>query len=191
MLIKYNGMICFGETDYDGGSDSDEIYGITTITTYEVPWLSSTGEKKPNVRTSLLGVYDDVDAGETYRDSKIIYIGDAQDMTFAATCMEQDYGDPDALKSQIQTVAQAAAEAGKAAGYDVPDWAPGLLAGIGSALLGTGDDKLGTDSKVFTTGQLQQMGATRPQVERDIPYHFFTFHNGEGSTYKFYFELVP
>ncbi|MEX5713559.1 hypothetical protein AB1484_36515 [Parafrankia sp. FMc6] len=189
MIIKYNGMICFGETDYDGGSNSDEIYLVTTVTTYEAAWLGN-GQKKPTVRSALVGVYDDVDAGETYPDSSILYIGNIQDMTFAATCMEQDYGDPNALKTQIQQVAQAAADAGHAAGYDVPSWAPGLVATIGSALLGTGDDPLGTDSKVFTAADLQAMLNQPTQHERGLAYHFFTFHNGEGSTYKFYFELI-
>ncbi|MGX7828197.1 hypothetical protein ACTG9Q_24210 [Actinokineospora sp. 24-640] len=182
VMVVCTGMISFGETDYDGGSGSDEIYLITNIFTKEA------GQSR--VRTQMIGVFEPVDAGGTFPTTRILYMGEAKDMTLTATCMEQDYGDPDALAAETHQVAEAAAAGAKAAGYDVPDWAPGVLAEIANALFGTGDDNLGTASEYLPAARLEQMVNAPELDERGIKYKFFTMHTGEGSTYKFYFNVI-
>ena len=188
MILRNKGMICFGETDWDHGTASDEIYCISTVTTFEPPYAGQ--PPAPTVRTVHSEVYEDVDAGGSYSSGQILYIGEDRELVLAVTCMEQDQGDADELTAKVKSVAEAAAAAGHAAGYDVPDWAPGVVAEIGTALVGGGDDNLGTDTKVFRAGELTALANGGLKVEQGIQYHFFTFHNGEGSTYKFYFDIV-
>lgn len=182
VIIVNTGMICFGETDYDGGSGSDEIYLITNIFTEEA------GQSR--VRTQMTGVFDDVDAGGTFPTSRILYWGEVKDMTLTATCMEQDYGDAEALTDKAHQVAEAAAAAARAAGYDVPKWTPGVLAELASALFGTGDDNLGTATEHLPAARLEQMVNAPELVERGIKHKFFTMHTGGGSTYKFYYNVI-
>ncbi|MFF0088122.1 hypothetical protein ACFYR1_52345 [Streptomyces canus] len=182
VMVVCTGMICFGETDYDGGSGSDEIYLLTNIFTEEA------GQSR--VRTQSTGVFEPVDQGGTFPFTRILYMGEAQDMTLAATCMEQDYGDPDALADKAHQVAEASAQAARAAGYKVPDWTPGVLAELANALFGTGDDNLGTVTEYLPIARLEQLANAPELDERGIKHKFFTYHNGEGSTYKFYYNVI-
>lgn len=182
VLVTCTGMICFGETDYDGGSGSDEIYLITNILTEDA------GQAR--ARTQMIGVFEPVDAGGSFPFTRILFMGEAQDMTLTATCMEQDYGDPDALKEEAHKVAEAAAVAARGAGYEVPDWAPGVLAELANTLFGTGDDNLGTVSEYLPAPRLEQLKNAPVLDERGIKHKFFTYHSGEGSTYKFYYNVI-
>jgi hypothetical protein len=56
VIVHYTGLHCFGETDWDQGSGSDEPYVIVSVTT---PTSASTTRTR---------VYDDVDAGESRPD---------------------------------------------------------------------------------------------------------------------------
>lgn len=188
MILRLKGMNCFGETNWNAGSGSDEIYAVMTLSTYEPPVPGQ--ESQPTTRTSRSDLFEDVDAGGSYPNSKILYIGDLRDMALSVTCMEHDNADPDDITDKARSAAEKAAALADAAGYSVPDWAPGVFAEVFTALIGGGDDNLGQDTETLTVNYLASL-IGRPLIqEQDIAYHFYTFHNGDGSTYKFYFDVV-
>jgi uncharacterized protein with LGFP repeats len=63
VVVHYTGLYCFGETDWDQGSGSDEPYAIISIST---PRIADTKRSQ---------VYNDVDAGEARPDLLEIYRG--------------------------------------------------------------------------------------------------------------------
>ena len=187
VTLRYTGMICFGETDHDQSSGSDEIYILTTAATI--------GNGQPVVRTERhpvgIGVYENVDKGGSWSGPlAACYHGPARDVSLVVTVMEHDEGDPEAYRGKIEAVVEGAALAAAAAGYPVPEWGRVLVADLVNAALDTGDDSLGSVALSFSTAQLLATADQPPLAERDVKHHWFTMHNGEGSTYKAYFDVV-
>lgn len=79
IVIKYKGLICFGETNEWSGSD--EIYFVTSVATKDGDRAVVHTEKHPNG-----GIYEDVNQGASFAGSDAdCWVRKAQDMTFSAT----------------------------------------------------------------------------------------------------------
>ena len=187
VALRYTGMICFGEVDVELDGE-DEIYILTTAITSE--------NGNPVVRTERhpigVGTYEHVNQGGSW-DGPVAacYQGPAQDVSIVVTVMEHDEGDPDKYRETVESVARAGSIALLGAGIPVPDWAEKLAVDLVNGLLDLGDDNLGVVSKSFRRSELLAE-ADKPRLEEQgVKYTWFTMHNGEGSTYKAYFDVVP
>ena len=195
VVVHYTGLHCFGETDWDQSSDSDEPYAIISVGT---PTWSGT------VRTQ---VYRDVDGGETYPDLVELYRGRPYGINLSAILMENDFGDPDRYRTEIQTVVNAAHAVGTAALGLIPVVGPFVAAVAGPALgalmpkvgkalndlLDTDDDNLGTIEITWSAKQMVLLAAQTGNQEFDgIGYKAESpLISGEGASYKLYFGIVP
>lgn len=195
VIVHYTGLRCFGETDWDQGSTSDEPYCIFTV-------ASPTGTSVMRSR-----VYTDVDAGDTRPDLLEIYLGKPNGLVIGTKLFEHDEEDPDKYKEDIKNGVHEAFEAAKVAINYIPLVGPGIAkaggplltkleAPVAAALndvLDLGDDELGEAVSHISPKQMVLL-ATRTQnsVHYDIGFKLETsLMTGEGASYKAYFGLVP
>lgn len=90
-------MVCFGETDWDQGSSSDEPYAIFALASPDGTWAARTR------------VYDDVDGGEARPDLAELYRGKAGGLVIDTRVMEHAEGDPDAYLNEVNAAVGLAA----------------------------------------------------------------------------------
>jgi hypothetical protein len=89
--VRYVGLICFGETDWDQSSDSDEPYAFITVAGGQTTKTKIYGEAE-----SVGGDGGDgVDGGEVRQDFVPIYQGKPSGLGIYVTMMEHDFGKPD------------------------------------------------------------------------------------------------
>ena len=91
IAVRYTGLMCFGETDSDQFSNSDEPYMIFGVVP-TVPGLAS------STRT---GIYEDVDGGEAFGDLIELYRGLPYGLLLSIVLMEHDFDNPDKYRDQI------------------------------------------------------------------------------------------
>lgn len=179
--IRYKGLICFGETDEWSGSD--EIYIVTSVASADGRVVTT---RQPNG-----GMYNNVDKGASFAAPiSDIWAGIAQDLVVTTTVFEHDEGDPDHWTRTIGGAVTAATAALIAAGAAVVSWVPPVAGAIVNALLGAGDDDLGTQVVPLTETQVATHVFLPGADERGIRHDFFNYHSGQGSTYKVYFDVV-
>lgn len=196
VVVRYTGLHCFGETDWDQGSDSDEPYFIFGV--------SAPTNVVTTVRTR---VYDDVDGGESRSENPPLqlYRGVPYGLAIGTVLMENDFGDPDKYKAEVQKAVDSAHQAGVAALGFIPVVGPAVAAIAGPVLgklmpaLGSfinklfdwGDDRVG--SAVLTlTGRDLVLLATRGKTDSNFgfPYRAQTpLISGGGASYKAFFDV--
>jgi len=207
--VTYQGMVCEAETTWDGFSNSDESYAITTAVHYEADGSNVTrAEHHPHDKTS----YEDVDAHEE-RIGPIAacWQGSRLPMSLTVVAFEHDEGDPNAYKDEIKAIVAAAAAVigylyapGVAAAALIAALSPLIVDAI-NWLFDTGDDQIDsprTEVIDFTT--IEQMGIHEPTayvytypvffggprtVVSNLYGHFFTHHSGSGARYVFGFQV--
>jgi hypothetical protein len=133
----------------------------------------------------------------------MVYQGEPVNLLLTVTLMEHDSGNP----NQYMSSSQDAAMASFAVFLTIhPQLTLALLVApseivagvnsIGAAVsqaLGTGDDVIGTATKLITVGEMKEI-ANRPgpkPTARGIPFDFFTDHRGHGGIYRVYFDIIP
>lgn len=194
VVVHYTGLICFGETDWDQGSDSDEPYAIFGV-------LSPTG-----TRTVATRVYEDVDGGESRPDLIELYRGKPAGLVISSTIMENDFGDPNKYRDKVEAGVVAAGQVVAGAVTAVPAIGPILAAGVEwglmevkdsivgavNGVLDTGDDLIGRDATTFTAKQMVLLAARTPNsVSKGVGFKAETrLISGQGASYKAYFGLV-
>jgi hypothetical protein len=195
VVVHYTGLYCFGETDWDQASDSDEPYVIVSVSTPQI------GDTK---RT---GVYDDVDASEACPDSLEIYRGRPYGINIGSVLMEHDFGDPNKYKDEVQQVVMGVHAAGTAALGLIPGAGP-VIAAIAGPALGTlmpsiggaindalnwGDDRIGESTVTLSARQLVLLAArTENSTHEGIGFKVESgLISGLGASYKTYFGIVP
>jgi hypothetical protein len=188
IVVRYRGLMCFGETDWDQGSDSDEPYVILGVVA-PPPALSGSATSP---------IYQDVDSGESEPDLIEIYRGQPLGVAVTATVMEHDYGDPNVYRATVQKGVDAAAdfiaklpipvlaglagEALKMAGPTIVDEINGLL--------DTGDDRIGTASILITPRQLVTLTRAPSSEFHGIQFDLESpLVSGLGASYKAYFDV--
>ncbi len=195
VVVHYTGLFCFGETDWDQGSDSDEPYVILSIVTPEV---NSTVRSK---------VYSDVDGGEARPDLIELYRGKPYGMVIGTVLMENDFGNPDHYKETVKTIVNTTHEAGLIALNFIPIVGPvvstladtfitPLMPDLADAIndaLDTGDDEIASGNVVLTGRQMVLLAArTQNSNHHGIGFKAETpLLSGDGASYKAYFGLVP
>ncbi len=195
VVVHYTGLHCFGATDWDQGSSADEPYVIVTIST---PRFADTRRTQ---------VYSDVDAGEAYPDLLEIYRGRPYGMNISSVLMENDFGDPDRYKKQVQDVVMAVHTAGTLALGLIPVVGP-IIAAIAGPALGSlmpsiggaisdafdwGDDSIGGSTVTLSARQMVVLAArTQNSDFKNIGYKVESgLISGSGASYKVYFGIVP
>lgn len=194
VIVHYTGLLCFGETDWDQGSDSDEPYVV-------IGTLSPLGSG--SLRTQI---YADVDAGESRPDLVEIYRGPPVGLAVSALVMEHDLEDPNQYTAAMTAAVSAGATALGGLAATVPGVGP-LLAAAAAALLPTAvgvivdalnkefdfdDDVIGFDTPVLSSKALVTMAA-RKQTEfaKGVGFKFQTaLISGQGASYKACFGVV-
>lgn len=195
VVIHYTGLHCFGETDYDQGSNSDEPY---VVLSFSSPELTSTLNSR---------IYEDVDSGETFPDLVEIYRGKPYGINLNAVVMEHDEGDPNIYRDKIRQVFLGAHAAGTVALGLIPVVGPIIAAVAGPSLgalmpdiadkfnelLGLGDDIIGTSTIVLSSKQMVLLSAkTQDSSFNGIGYKLeSSLISGSGASYKVYFGIVP
>jgi hypothetical protein len=194
VTVRYKGLICFGETDWDQGSSSDEPYLIFGVVPVET-------EKPSAPRTRI---YEDVDGGDTRHDDIELFRGLPYGLSLTVVLMEHDFGDPDQYRSRVEEGVEAAGHGLARAAATIPYVGPLLAAGVEWALsefgddiagalndgLDTGDDQLGVVSMVITAKDMVTMTRAQLRHEKAIAFHIETpIISGEGASYKAYFDI--
>jgi hypothetical protein len=195
IAIRYVGFHCFGETDEL--SASDEPYFIFGV----VPTLV---ELKKTERTDI---YTDVDAGESRGDLTVkeLYRGLPLGGVISITLFENDEGNPEKYKENVDKAVDAAAEKVVAglAEFPVVGVPLAVLAHIafvitGPAItdfindaLGTEDDFIGSEVLALSPEDMQRLVRAELQDFHGIKARLESpLISGGGSSYKAYFDVV-
>jgi hypothetical protein len=188
--VRYRGLNCFAESDEI--SSSDEPYVVA----------STVGPRQELIVSTASAVVS-ADAGGSYPDVRVVYAGPPAGIgALAVTMMEEDEGNPDKYRAQIEAgvrvAVNAAAGAIAASGVGLPvsgialfvlNAGSGPIAdGINNAL-GSGDDLIGTDVFPLAPKPLIALARAELQRERDVEFNLATqLLTGEGA-YKAYFDV--
>lgn len=195
VVVHYTGMVCFGETDWDQGSDSDEPYAIFALASPDGTWTARTR------------VYDDVDGGEARPDLSELYRGKAGGLVIDTRVMEHDEGNPDVYLDEVKKAVGLASTGVTALVALIPVFGPILSAGVGAGLaaaqpkiagavnkaLDLGDDTLGTGAVTITPRAMVLLAArTGNTTFKGVGYKLESpLISGDGASYKVYFGVVP
>lgn len=195
VAVQYTGLVCFGETDWDQSSNSDEPYALVSVTTPEIAHT---------VRTQ---VYQDVDDGESRPDLVEVYRGKPYGLNLGCVMMENDFGDPNRFRKEVEAAVKANHEIGKVALGFIPlvgpalawaaaefldDLMPKLAAEI-NTLLDTDDDRIGSGNVTLSARQLVLLAArTGNSTWKNIGFKVESpLLSGHGASYKLYFGVTP
>ncbi|MBN1607683.1 MAG: hypothetical protein JW940_13685 [Polyangiaceae bacterium] len=209
VIVHYTGLICFGETDWDQGSDSDEPYVLLGVVSPEVVTLT-TGTPGVGAAAAPMArskIYEDVDAGEGRPDVLELYRGKPMGLSVICVLMEHDEGDPDKYKDEVGQAVEYGSDGLEIAVAYIPVVGPPLAKAAGpllkkyapeitdffNQLLDTDDDALGTES-VFISAKQMVLLATKTEnsASHGVGYKLETpLFSSDGATYKVYFGLVP
>jgi hypothetical protein len=195
VILHYTGLHCFGETDWDQGSNSDEPYFILSISTPKV------------AATLTTQTYEDVDGGETRPDLLELYRGHPYGINISAVLMEHDFGDQNKYRQEVQDAVMAVHTAGTIALGLIPVVGPfvaavagptlgALMPSIGEAindLFDEGDDRIGGANLTLSARQMVVLATRTNNTDFDgIGYKAETdLISGSGASYKGYFGIIP
>lgn len=195
VVVHYTGLHCFGETDWDQSSNSDEPYVILSISTPE------------RSATLLSRIYEDVDGGEARLDLIELYRGKPYGINLSVVLMENDFGDPNVYRDDIEKVVNGVHELGTKALNLIPVVGP-IIAAVAGPGLGTlmpaiagainnlfdfGDDRIGGATVTLSAKQMVLLAArTANSTFKGIGFKAETpLITGLGASYKVYFGIVP
>lgn len=195
VVVHYTGLHCFGETDWDQASDSDEPYVIFAMSSPQHVWgLTSR-------------VYNDVDGREQRPDLLELYRGRPYGLNIGIVLMEYDFGDPNKYKDEVVQVVTGVHTVGTAALGLIPVAGPiiaaivgpslgALMPKIGGALSDAfdwGDDRIGSTTVTISARDLVLLAARTG----NSTYGAIGFKreseliSGLGASYKVYIGVVP
>lgn len=212
--VRYQGIFCQGETSWDRGSTSDEVYVITSMVSIDANGINQARtERHPQGQPAYYGDMDTL--SERYGPVAATWQGYSEHpVSLTAVVFEHDEGDPDAYRDEVEAIVKAAiAVLSKL--YPPAAVLALLHDTITDAvnwLLGTGDDIIGTETVVLPQATLELYAAlqwsfyigTRSEPiisgmrlvgfqtvphSTNLPYHFFTTHRGSGATYVVAFDV--
>lgn len=195
VVVHYTGLVCFSETSWDQGSDSDEPYAVLGVA-----FPNGTVVKRSRV-------YDDVDSGESRPDLLEIYRGKPRGLTISTLLMEHDEANPDKYKSAMESAVALGFKGLTTLIEFIPGVGPIISAvadpilaavapGVSKELhkaLNLGDDRIGAVTLALTAKQMIVLAArTTNSVERGVGFKVATpLLSAHGADYKVYFGIVP
>ena len=194
VVVHYTGLMCFGETDWDQGSDADEPYVLFNV-------ISPVGNASTRSR-----IYEDVDGGDSRPDAIELYRGKPYGMSVNVVLMENDFDDPDRYRDLVEQAVVTAAVGVTTAAAAVPYVGPLLALGVAAALeelnpliigavndvLDTADDRLGLEVVHLSAKQMVVLSARTPYSDLwGIGWKVETpLMSADGASYKAYFGLA-
>lgn len=192
VAVRYRGLRCFGETDWDGGSEHDEPYIVLSV-------LAPDG----STTTLRSQIYTKVDGGDTRADLIELYRGPAYGIQLGLLLMEYDSGSPNTYREQVDAVVKGASSlitagvtagggpvAGLAVGSVLGAAGPAIADAINDAL-DSGDDQLGTQTLFLDRRRLHELVGVPYQHDDDMEYQLESgLFTGEGASYKARFDVI-
>jgi hypothetical protein len=126
VLVRYTGLVCFGETDDQplSGSSADEPYVVLGV-------VPATSGLETTQRTAI---YENVDQGDSREDNIELYRGMPYGLALGVVVMEHDLSDPDKYRDTIKKGVDAAAK-GVKLGVEAIPHVGALLAPVAEAFL--------------------------------------------------------
>lgn len=194
IVVRYTGLACFSETDWDQGSSADEPYVIFGV----VPIVPTVPSAPRTV------VYTDVDSGDSREDNIELYRGPPYGLSLSVVLMEHDFGNPDHYREVVRQAVATASEGVALAIQFVPIVGPALSAVAKIALaaagpdiveavngtLDTQDDHIGTVSLFVSPKDMVTLTRVERQNFRGILWHMDSpLISGQGADYKVYIEI--
>lgn len=200
--VRYQGLFCKEESNFDRWSGSDEIYVVTSAVVV-APDASNPvrTEKHPLDRES----YGDVDTNDARVGPVAACWGGSSDLvSLTALVVERDDGDPDAYREDIDTIVKVAVALGilyfGAGGALSPAVLAGLTEIIGDLVnwfFGSGDDPIGARTVILSRADLDAYARRTPvqflssgAPPTGIFQHFVTEHGGGGAVYVVGFDVT-
>lgn len=195
VAVNYTGLACFGETDNDQTSASDEPYVIVS---------GANSERSATIRSPI---YEEVDDGDGRADLIELYRGKPYGLAISCVLMEHDFGDPDRYKEEVTKVVEQVAKGVTAGIAAIPVVGPPIavvagpvlqlfvpaLGGALSDLFDWGDDRVGSQEFTISAKQMVVLAArTQPSAFRGVLYKVESpLVSGFGATYKIHFTVEP
>lgn len=193
VILHYTGLVCLRETGEVSGADEPYVlFGVVSP-------FSGAGFKSQT--------YSGVDSDTSRPDLLELYRGKPNGLIIEVTLMENDHGDPEKFRKEIQTAMTAAHTVGTAALGLIPVVGGAIAAVVGpliqkfipdvakalNSFLGLGDDKIGSERIVLTGKDLILLARrTNNSNYKNVGYKFSTNNlRGHNANYKIYFGLVP
>jgi len=193
VILHYTGLVCLRETGEVSGADEPYVlFGVVSP-------FSGAGFKSQT--------YSSVDSDTSRPDLLELYRGKPNGLIIEVTLMENDHGDPEKFRKEIQTAMTAAHSVGTAALGLIPVVGGAIAAVVGpliqkfipdvakalNSFLGLGDDKIGSERIVLTGKDLILLARrTNNSNYKNVGYKFSTNNlRGHNANYKIYFGLVP
>jgi len=193
VILHYTGLVCLRETGEVSGADEPYVlFGVVSP-------FSGAGFKSQT--------YSSVDSDTSRPDLLELYRGKPNGLIIEVTLMENDHGDPEKFRKEIQTAMTAAHTVGTAALGLIPVVGGAIAAVVGpliqkfipdvakalNSFLGLGDDKIGSERIVLTGKDLILLARrTNNSNYKNVGYKFSTNNlRGHNANYKIYFGLVP
>ncbi|MCI0415531.1 hypothetical protein L0222_22380 [bacterium] len=201
IVVRYKGLYCFGETDNDQLSESDEPYVIFGVVP---PPIIQDGKATVQTSAPRTDIYTRVDAGDSRADNIEFYRGLPYGMSLSTTLFEHDFSDPDEYRGVVKALADKAAGGLVVAAEKVPYVGPALAViadkvwtVIGDDVVGeihealdTKDDNIDTKSVVITAKQMVTLARVARQKQGDVEWNLESpLLSGDGSSYKVYFSI--
>jgi hypothetical protein len=151
--LTYKGLYCKDETNWDGATNSDEIYLITTVIGVDDNGQNVVRTERHPLTTTC---YSDVDRGESrVGPVAAVWQGKNERISLMVHCFEHDYGDPNKYKAEIELATRAAVTAAAAYGFDPTNKETlDLLERFANWLFDTEDDAIDTTVHVFHTNEV-------------------------------------
>lgn len=189
VVVQYTGFHCFGETDWDGGSNSDEPYFVLTP-------VGASGTVTHTTR-----IYEDVDSGEQRVDPFEIYRSKPYGISLGVVAMEHDHGDANwvkntisSLSNQVYQLASGVPSTSSGTNSLLEFWLTKYIPALGELLdnaIDWGDDVLAGYVLTLSARDMVLLAArTSAGSYGAIPYKLETGPmSGHGATYKAYFNV--
>lgn len=197
--LRYQGMACFAETDWDQSSGSDEIYAINTVVSLENGQPVTKTFKQPSTKE----IYAPVDGGGGFPGPVVtLYEGPTQDLGLSSAWFEQDFGNASEQRDMINTgvktglTAACTAALGKACAAAPISMLVGFVSNIIGDLIADildfEDDLISEVHLTISRDQVVGYGVAQPPPldDRGIRHHFNIHHEGQGAFYKAYFDIA-
>lgn len=207
--LRYQGFFCEEETRWDGASDSDEIYFVTSAISGDTNAVTTMRQPLGHEK-----YYGEVDTDEArIGPVATVWEGNSDVVSLVVTAFERDSGDPDAHRDEVDALVTATIAL-------VPIFYPTAavvalfqqtIVDAINWLLGTGDDPMSVETVVLPRGVLElHSGSSRglyianvrqPKIQNgqivfqyvpvttNLMYHFKTTHNGGGGKYVACFDV--
>jgi len=192
--VRYAGMYCFSEMDWDQSSDSDEPYAILGI-------VGANRQDAVSIRTPI---YDDVDSGDSRPDNIELYRGLPEGLSIKVLLMEHDDDNPDKYKEVVRSAVELASKGVVYGIQNIPDVgvylapvaeaflkaaAPDITDALNSGL-DLQDDIIDSRTFFFSAKDMIRMTRVPTADQYGIFWHFDSpLLRGGGSEYKVYFNI--